>query len=197
MKIALIVGHNEVNQGAYSPYLKMTEYEYGLLLANALKDKIRNDGVEYKIFTRKFFGNNRYGMEMKDVLRRVEQEHFDLVLELHFNSWSTNKPNGSMGILFYKNEITLSILEKIQDYLHRIFGTKKRDNIKVRGYNSVDDNKLGADPKKINGSYGVVKCKYKYILLEPFFGSNEEAIKYGSYIQVAQVIHNAIIGERI
>lgn len=190
-KVAIVVGHNEKKQGSYSEYLKMTEFKYNFLLANYIAG-LSDNKIQYKVFYR---DPNKpgYNTEMRDLVDRLHQEKFDLVLELHYNGWITETAEGSTGIVYYKNDDTINLLTKIQKQLYMYYRTKIRPIIKVRGYNGNIDDKTVADPKKTNGSYGVVNCRYSYILLEPFFGSNKnECNKYISYKQVGDILDKTI-----
>lgn len=175
MKIALVIGHNKESKGALSPTLNMTEYEYNKLLTSAFVEMFPD---EYVVFERPALPS--YTKQMDMVIAEIhKQGPFDLVVELHFNSFVNGQASGSMGIYYEQDILTKNIITEMQKRLLSVFGIKKRQNIAVNQNNY----------SKTRGGFGVMKCRYPYILIEPFFGSNEvESEKMRSYKQLANLL---------
>ncbi len=85
-KIAVIIGHNEVEQGAYSEFLKSSEYNFFKEVAYKMQEK----NVNIVVFERKYCRN--YSSEVKRVLTEIYDYElkyfisFSFIVELHFNS---------------------------------------------------------------------------------------------------------------
>ena len=177
-KVAILVGHNSSQQGAYSKDLEMTEWEYNKLVANYLKEK---DSETYDVYFRQ--AHQSYRKQMQEVLDVINKQNYDLVVELHFNSHTTNTAEGSTGIHYKENSKTKEYLHIFQDMLKRIWGIVKRPLIPI----------TLSDINSVNGAYGILKSKADYVLLEPFFGSNErEARKFKSYLQYGDTLDKSI-----
>lgn len=149
MEIVLIIGHNARDKGAYSPYLKMSEYDYWNEVAKGLNVPVirRNP-------------NRGYGLEMREMLSRLEQLNYDVAIELHFNSAISNAEGAE--VLIYKGNkkakmLAQNLLDRLADKGHRNRGIIEVSNERER-----------------NGAYGICNSRGHYILIEPFFGSNEK-----------------------
>lgn len=155
---ALVIGHNERSQGAYSPYLKMTEYEYWKKVAEKIREKISID-----IFERK--PNKSYVEEMKEVIQQINKKNYDFILELHFNSINNSSVQG-VEVLRYTSSIKgAKIGQLFIERVNRDFNIPKRNEIIIKSSNQ-------------RGGYGICHTKSPYILIEPFFASNEKAINF-------------------
>ena len=178
-KVAILVGHNSSQQGAYSKDLEMTEWEYNKLVANYLKRKKIVKHMMYILDNHIKVIENK----MQEVLDVINKQNYDLVVELHFNSHTTNTAEGSTGIHYKTNSKTKEYLNIFQDMLKRIWGIVKRPLIPI----------TLSDINSVNGAYGILKSKADYVLLEPFFGSNErEARKFKSYLQYGDTLDKSI-----
>ena len=172
-KVALIVGHNEVSKGAFSPYLKSYEFDYWKEIAMRKKKKT---GID--VFTREY--NKSYTNEMKQVLDKVHASgKYDLVIELHFNSVDNYNVNGA-EILVYKNSKCVHVANVILNNMCKEFDLKNRGLKKI---SSVAE----------RGGFGIMRCKYPYILIEPFFGSNvDDSEKFKNKEKVVNFLSNFI-----
>lgn len=149
MKTVLIVGHNARDKGAYSPHLKMSEYDYW---GEVVK------GLDVPVLRRN--ASRGYGLEMREMLSRLEQMDYDIAIELHFNSAISNA-NGA-EVLIYKDNKKSKILA--QNLLDRLADKGHRN----RGIIEV------SHEQERNGAYGICNSRGHYILIEPFFGSDEK-----------------------
>lgn len=149
MKTVLIIGHNARDKGAYSPYLKMSEYDYWNEVVK---------GLDVPVLRR--HANRGYGLEMREMLNRLEQIDYDIAIELHFNSAISNASGAE--VLVYKSNKKAKILA--QNLLDRLVDKGRRN----RGIIEV------SHERERNGAYGICNSRGNYILIEPFFGSNEK-----------------------
>lgn len=148
MKTVLIIGHNARDKGAYSPHLKMSEYDYWNEVVK---------GLDVPILRRN--ANRGYGLEMREMLNRLEQIDYDVAIELHFNSAISNA-NGAEVLIFKGNKkakmLAQNLLDRLADKGHR-----NRGIIEV------------SHERERNGAYGICNSRGHYLLIEPFFASNE------------------------
>ncbi|XGU46680.1 N-acetylmuramoyl-L-alanine amidase [Fusobacterium necrophorum subsp. funduliforme] len=149
MKTVLIIGHNARDKGAYSPYLKMSEYDYW-------NEVIK--GLDVPVLRRN--ANRGYGLEMREMLSRLEQLNYDVAIELHFNSAISNAEGAE--VLVYKGNITSKTL-----------ATKFLKQLEERGHKNRGIIGVSHERER-NGAYGICNSRGNYILIEPFFGSNEK-----------------------
>lgn len=167
-KIALIIGHNEKNKGAYSEYLKISEYDfYSKVLdvlfkkykeAFNLKEKfVKNIQDKITIFR---VPNTGYSKEMAEVINTLEKNNFELAIELHFNATVEHKQHGNTVLYWHKSMEGKKFAELFQEIMTSYTEIKKLDLIPISSL-------------KQNGAYGIIKSKCPYILLEPFFGDNK------------------------
>lgn len=160
MKIALVVGHNERSQGAYNSYVHKSEYEYYREIAKNLKNTL-GDKIDIYIRT----PNKTYGAEMREVLNRLNSMDYDYVLELHFNSASNVNVQGTECLAFHNSKIGLELANKFNELISKTMNIKNRGIIKITNSNQ-------------RGGYGICKAKQPYVLIEPFFCTNEKAKEF-------------------
>lgn len=160
-KVALIVGHNPRSRGAYSPFLRKSEYEYYREVVDII-NKI-DDTID--IYTRE--ANENYIAEMKPVVAEINKYNYDYILELHFNSAIDRNTRGCL-CLAHKNSFKgKNIAKTFNEKINKIFGIP----IKNGGLIEITDSSQ-------RGAFGICKTFAPYVLIEPFFGSNEEARKF-------------------
>ncbi|MGL5713852.1 MAG: N-acetylmuramoyl-L-alanine amidase [Paraclostridium sp.] len=167
-KIALIVGHNEKSKGAYSEYLKISEYDFFTKVLDKLFDKydevfnlddnfIKNIKEHVSLFR---VPNTGYSKEMAEVVKELADKKFDIAIELHFNATASHNQFGNTALYWHKSEEGKRLSDLFQDIMTKKTGIRKLDLIQIK---SLDQ----------NGAYGIIKSKCPYILLEPFFGDNK------------------------
>lgn len=167
MKIAAVIGHHKNSQGAWSPFLKKTEYAFNcevcLNLPGTAEVFQRPDG-------------NGYPDQMNKLAKLLNPQNFDLVIELHFNKYD-NVANG------------------------------KGHGVEVVAYPGSSSAIWGAKYcKAIAEEYGIFNRGVKYateggrgwhflktqrapaLILEPFFGDEEEAADFKDPARLAEVM---------
>lgn len=167
-KIALIIGHNEKNKGAYSEYLKISEYDFYSKVLDILFKKykeafnlkeefVKNIQDKITIFR---IPNTGYSKEMAEVVNTLEKNKFELAIELHFNATVEHKRHGNTVLYWHKSMEGKKLAELFQEIMSSYTKIKKLDLIPISSL-------------KQNGAYGIMKSKCPYVLLEPFFGDNK------------------------
>lgn len=189
MKIALIIGHNKRAKGAYSQILGR-EYDYWKRIAEKIKAEIP---ALVDVYERK--PNKFYVPEMEEVLKELNKNDYKFCLELHFNSSTNNKANGCECLVYYQNnkakELATNFMARLQNKFDSKIRTKEniiKSKIQERriGGKVFEEEKkeitrglILVQESKTRGGYGICKSKDTYILVEPFFGSNQdESLKF-------------------
>lgn len=152
MKTAVVIGHIPSAQGATSSHLEtnqVTEFSY-------FKDFAETHLID---ICDVFVHEDIKGYDTRQKVMAERTKDYDLVLELHYNSFNT-RAQGVEALYYYKNEKTKLIAQKFSELVNQKMG------IKIRG------NKGAVGLSKGNG-YGFVKnMKGWALVLEPFFGDN-------------------------
>ena len=185
-KVALIIGHNDRSRGAYSPIL-LSEFKYWKRIAEKIKGEIPEI---VDVYERK--PNKAYIPEMNEVLKELNKNDYKFCLELHFNASLNRDANGCECLVYWKNERAKELATDFMARLQNVFGSKIRDKVNVLKEKKTINGKETEVEKKettkgiiliqdsnVRGGYGICKSKDTYILLEPFFGSNQdESLKF-------------------
>lgn len=199
-KVALIIGHNDRSRGAYSPIL-LSEFKYWKRIAEKIKGEI--PGI-VDVYERK--PNKAYIPEMNEVLKELNKNDYEFCLELHFNGSLNRDANGCECLVYWKNEKAKELATDFMARLQNVFGSKIRNKVNVLKEKKIINGKETEVEKKeatkgiiliqdsnIRGGYGICNSKDTYILLEPFFGSNQdESLKFSIESDVVNLFVNFI-----
>lgn len=203
MKVALIIGHNKRSNGAYSQIVG-SEYDYWKRIAEKIKTEIP---ALVDIYERK--PNQYYTREMFEVLEELNKNDYKFCIELHFNAAASEQANGCECLVYWKNEKAKKLATNFMARLQNKFGSKirtKENVIKVSMQEKRIDGKTWEEERKettrgliliqdskTRGGYGICKSKDTYILVEPFFGSNnDESLKFSVEKDVVDLFVNFI-----
>jgi len=157
MKVAICIGHNSRNKGAFSLYLNQSEFDYNTRIANLVKQQI-----DVEIFNR--YKTTGYTKEIENLALRVNRKEFDLVVELHFNA-AAPTAEGYEALYFHTSTKGKEYAKSFCNAIGNEFGGVNR----------------GAKPLSKDTDRGflfVQKMNAPALILEPFFGSNKEATKF-------------------
>lgn len=177
MKIAVVVGHTSGRDGgAFSPTLNLTEFNYNIQVANELK---KLSPQTFDIYTSDI---QDYYKRQQSLAKEINSKSYDLVLELHFNSFSETS-TGVETLYYYSNK-------KAKEW-GQIISKEIGDNykMKLRGNNGV----VAISKKGERGYWFFASHKHLCLLVEPFFGSNPtDCEKFKDPKQYACVLFNAL-----
>lgn len=155
IKLAIVVGHNERQQGAVRQDTGESEYSWNTRLAGFIVDLSRDfPQLAVKVFHRKYMGS--YRRELKEVYGRVDAWGADYSVELHFNSHTTESATGT-EVLSSGSKGSLRLCHALQDEMLDALGLKDRGTKVVR---------TG------RGSLSLIVGRARAALLEPFFASS-------------------------
>lgn len=199
-KVALIIGHNDRSRGAYSPIL-LSEFKYWKRIAEKIKGEIPEI---VDVYERK--PNKAYIPEMNEVLKELNKNDYEFCLELHFNGSLNRDANGCECLVYWKNEKAKELATDFMARLQNVFGSKIRDKVNVLKEKKLINGKEEEIERKeatkgitliqdsnVRGGYGICNSKDTYILLEPFFGSNnDESLKFSIESDVVDLFVNFI-----
>ena len=200
MKVALIIGHNDRSRGAYSPIL-LSEFKYWKRIAEKIKGEIPEI---VDVYERK--PNKAYIPEMNEVLKELNKNDYKFCLELHFNGSLNRDANGCECLVYHKNEKAKELATDFMARLQNVFGSKIRNKVNVLKEKKLINGRETEVEKKENtkgitliqdtnvrGGYGICKSKDTYILVEPFFGTNQdESLKFSIESDVVDLFVNFI-----
>jgi len=112
MKIALIVGHNQTLQGAIN-YLGESEFQFNLKVCQYIYENSNKENIS--VF-----------LKDADYVERINDYHPDLIVELHFNAFTTE--------ILGSEALVLKGDDKSQLEAHNLLNKFKDEfDIKVRG----------------------------------------------------------------
>ena len=203
MKVALVIGHNKRSKGAYSTIVG-SEYDYWKRIAEKIKTEIPLMVDIYEIKP-----NQYYTREMFEVLEELNKNDYKFCMELHFNAAASEQANGCECLVYFGNNKAKALATDFMARLQNKFGSKirtKENVIKVTMHEKRIDGKTWEEERKettrglilvqdskTRGAYGICKSKDTYILVEPFFGTNnEEALKFSVEKDVVDLFVNFI-----
>lgn len=157
LKIAIVIGHTKLRKGSYSKYSGKHEYDF----YKQYKDRFQELGDVYT--------HNplipSYTKRQKNTAKKTKD--YDLVFELHFNKFDGNA-KGCETCYYYKSKYGKQLSDKFTNTYTSLTGSKKRHSKPLK-------------PKYVNGKekddrgFGFVYYQKPIaVLLEPFFGDNQE-----------------------
>lgn len=168
MKVAIVIGHDETRQGAYSPTLDLHEWQWNSVLAAQLLLELELRSIEARIFVRTPGG--KYSEQMRDLTDRVNAYTGSdgLVIGLHFNS-TTEDWAGSCCLHWPSSTGGKEAATALSRAASRAIGNRDRGAI-------AQDRSWSAGRPPL---YLLQWTKSRATILEPFFGSNEKDARAG------------------
>jgi len=156
-KVAIIIGHCKEQPGAFSKSVG-SEYQYNQGIASTLIDMA--DVFRYDNFDKGYTQTIIQDMKPKT-------KNYDLVLELHFNSFTNPQANGVEALYFHSNTKAKTIGQEFCMLMNAEFGSTVR----------------GAKALKDASQRGYACVAYQVpttLILEPFFCTAPEALQFGT-----------------
>ena len=143
---------------------------------------------------------------MNEVLKELNKNDYEFCLELHFNGSLNRDANGCECLVYWKNEKAKELATDFMARLQNVFGSNIRNKVNILKEKKIINGKETEVEKKENtkgiiliqdsnvrGGYGICNSKDTYILLEPFFGSNQdESLKFSVESDVVGLFVNFI-----
>ena len=157
MKIAIIIGHHENGKGAYSKYFGQHEFDFYKKVCMYVHF------VGAKFETRIFEHDKTisgYSTRVRATAAKVNEWGANLVICLHFNSFN-KRANGCETLYFYASKKGKAYGELFNSMAADMFDVKNRG---MKALTNTSD----------RGFREVQATKAPTILVEPFFGDNDE-----------------------
>ena len=157
MKVALLIGHNSNKKGAYSEFLDNSEYMFYKKVVRELELRFCNTDFQSFEHDATIKG---YTKRIKATAKRINKQDFDLVISLHFNSFD-GTAHGCETLHYYKSKQGKAYANKFSRFINNEL------DIRFRGTKALTN-------KRDRGFAAVYYTNAPTILIEPFFGDNEE-----------------------
>ena len=168
MKIALVVGHDSVSRGAYGNE-GVSEWDFNSNLVHSMAT-MKMFPEEHEIFV--FYRSadiNGYTNQIIDLHKRIDKLGCEVSIELHFNSFSSNKAQGHE--VLYCSQSGKQVAEIMNDALDEHLPTSNRGVKKV-------------DMRDNGGGFCCRGASYA-IILEPYFGAHQSDFIYGGKLRMS------------
>ena len=150
--------------------------------------------------------NQYYIREMFEVLEELNKNDYKFCMELHFNAAASEQANGCECLVYCGNNKAKALATDFMARLQNIFGSKIRDKVNVLKEKKIINGREEEIERKeatkgitliqdsnVRGGYGICKSKDTYILVEPFFGTNQdESLKFSIESDVVDLFINFI-----
>jgi N-acetylmuramoyl-L-alanine amidase len=162
-KIAVVVGHDSIEQGAFSNILKQSEFAYYSEIAKLLP---------FDIYYRSTTGG--YKSKMEELAKQINGKGYNLVIELHFNSFN-GVANGSECLYFKGSNVGKRFAEVIAEGVAKEYGSTRRG---AKAISQTND----------RGYWFLKLMDAPAVIYEPFFGDNAEAIKFKDFNRHAKLL---------
>lgn len=159
MKLAVVVGHNRISQGAVRSDTGESEFVYNTDLAKKMRDIVGEQypDLKLKIFHRTPGGG--YTSEIERVYGEVDQWNADASIELHFNSAGDPRASGTETFSSGSSR-SVRLAQEVQMEMVETLGLRDR-GVKIRNSRT-----------KGRGYLSLVSGRAPAILIEPFFASS-------------------------
>ena len=174
MKVALVIGHHKNSKGALSKYFGVREFDF-------YSDVITYMTSEFDVYHHNH-NIGGYTTRIKDTAKRLNKKEYDLVIELHFNSFFKPTANGCETLYYYASKKGLNYAKMFSKHVASRTGIKLRHG----GIKSLSN-------RHDRGFASVYYPKAPTILIEPFFGSsNDDCSKIESVNNMACILDDFI-----
>jgi N-acetylmuramoyl-L-alanine amidase len=168
MKVAFVIGHNEKSKGAINELNGLREFDF--------YTEVMKEFSDYDVYKHDS-SIKGYTTRMKATAKRINKKDYDLVILLHFNSFSSSAAHGCSTLYYGLNPEGKRLAHKFSDTVNKMTGVKLRHN----GANALTN-------VRDRGFAMVYAPKATTILIEPFFGSNLEDCKKIDVCKIAEII---------
>ncbi len=160
MKVALVVGHTRKSKGALNKLVDLREFDF---YSEVVKEFENYSNYEIFYHNEKISG---YTSRIKATAKELNKQAFDVVIALHFNSFTKESANGCTTLYYGNSKRSENYAHRFSNVVSRLTGIKQRSNGAHALLNTND-----------RGFAMVYYPKAPTILIEPFFGSNIEDCK--------------------
>ncbi|MGL5562889.1 MAG: N-acetylmuramoyl-L-alanine amidase, partial [Tannerellaceae bacterium] len=112
---------------------------------------------------------------------QLNKQSYDLVIELHFNDFNNPNSKGTVCLYCKGSKKGQYIAETISQGIVKEYGTDLRGNQGCCALTKTD-----------RGGWFTFLPKAPAVIIEPFFASNDEALKFKDTKKYAETLHNIL-----
>ena len=164
--VAILVGHSrEGDMGASSWDLTTSEWEYNNDIAKRIQKILSTYPIKTSVFNK--YKGKSYSQAILKLSEDLNILSFDLVIELHFNSFINPKASGYENLYWHSSPKALKAAETIQKTFKDLFPSSFKDR-KVKPIGKTSQ----------RGGLLLRTTKSPTVICEPFFGSNKSEWKF-------------------
>ena len=158
-RVALVIGHSEVAQGAVNEEIHLSEWQYNFPMVRRLWTRLTQINEVEPLIIERDLPNDYDGLPLL-----INSLLPDFILSFHCNAVENKLISGS-EVLFYDGSIHGATLAEAIEACHRILGVRTRG---IRARRRGD-----------RGGYLLYHTKAPCVIVEPFFISNTNDLKQG------------------
>ncbi len=167
MKLAICIGHSRHGDNGAASVTGVSEYTYNLNVGTLMRDILRKRGVECEVIA-KYAGNN-YGQAMRLLAAHLKDKGYTHAIELHFNAASPSA-HGHEFLYWHSSKGGRSLAGQFASSFQDAFPeSRPRNNGGLKPIAPGD-----------RGGLFLSLTHCPSLILEPFFGSNQEEWQYFS-----------------
>ena len=159
-KIAIVIGHSEVSQGAINDKHQVTEFMFNEPLAMLIGDILTQKSYMVCVVYR--------DTSYSELPFTVNMTEADIAVSLHCNAYN-DKPNGSEVLYYHSSESGKRLAQCLQTEIVKCLGLKDRG---IKPCVSRYKGKAGD-----RGGYLLVKTNMPTVIVEPFFIDSDESLE--------------------
>ena len=190
--LALVVGHNRLRQGAYSPALDQYEWEWcgGLaaLIAGAVQ---RLSGPSVSVFEREV--GVLYSEEMRRLVQTLDLARPRLIVSLHFNSIGDGSRSGCAALYCPGSTRGKEAAEALCTAVAGVLGNRRIGAIpQSRSWSTIGTRADGSAYPAGRKLAVLTSTRAPAVLLEPFFGDHAEDATIADHARNSGTLPKAI-----
>lgn len=164
--VAILVGHSRRgDKGASSWDSSESEWTYNNDIAKRTKEILKESKVNVSVFN--FYPGDTYSEAIHKLAESLNILNFDIVIELHFNSFANTTANGYENLYWHSSSKAKKAASIIQQTFKDLLPKQHKD----RGIKPI----LYLNQR---GALMLKSTKAPTVICEPFFGSNKSEWKF-------------------
>lgn len=178
-RVAICVGHSRIGDNGASSIGGVSEWVYNYHVAKCLSGQLKKRGFSSQVFN--VYPKSTYREAVEWVAGQVTSDKYDVVLELHFNSYDDGSVSGYEYLHHHKSEKGEKLATALNE-AHKSANAWQKER--------------GAKPVKTGqrGFRFLSKVKPPTVICEPFFGSSpqEWRMLLDAHDQIAEIYADGI-----
>lgn len=164
--VAILVGHSRSgDKGASSWDSTESEWTYNNDIAKRTKEILKDYPIKVSVFNK--YPGDTYSEAIRKLAEDLNTLNFNLVIELHFNSFANNNASGYENLYWHSSSKAKQAASVIQKTFKDLFPEQHKDR--------------GVKPILYLNQRGALMLKSTIaptVICEPFFGSNKSEWKF-------------------